>query len=286
MTSIESIVLIPVTSRIAMKTFVSLIVIAFCMTTPLSAQQMDPPDTRSKVEGLTIGVYLNGTALQVEDSEDVESGGGLSLRLGYGLNDNAMIYVAGTGAAVEHADFDDTYTLGHFDLGGRYLFGGSGSPARPFVEAALSGRAATIDDGYDSLDVGGAGATLGGGIEYFASRNLAFEAALEFMYGTFSQGRLNGGRGRISETAASPGPRPGSTWGSPGIPKEFIEAGSNPDAPVIGRSERRQHSRTREKPPEPIGRNLDRFRGASDRRCCVNRPGLMGGSVRESRSRT
>ena len=125
MTSIESIVLIPVTSRIAMKTFVSLIVIAFCMTTPLSAQQMDPPDTRSKVEGLTIGVYLNGTALQVEDSEDVESGGGLSLRLGYGLNDNAMIYVAGTGAAVEHADFDDTYTLGHFDLGGRYLFGGS-----------------------------------------------------------------------------------------------------------------------------------------------------------------
>ena len=61
------------------------------------------------------------------------------------------------------------------------------------MEAALSGRAATIDDGYDSLDVGGAGATLGGGIEYFASRNLAFEAALEFMYGTFSQGRLNGG---------------------------------------------------------------------------------------------
>ena len=35
-----------------------------------------------------------------------------------------MLYVEGTGAAVEYADYDDTYTLGHFDLGGRYLFGG------------------------------------------------------------------------------------------------------------------------------------------------------------------
>ena len=71
-----------------MKTLSAVLMFSLCMTTPLAAQMTDPPEARSKVEGLTIGVYLNGTALQVEDWRRSSRAAALSLRFGYGLNDN------------------------------------------------------------------------------------------------------------------------------------------------------------------------------------------------------
>jgi len=59
----------------------------------------------------------------------------------------------------------------------------------PFLQAAVSGRAAVWDDlirGED-LEVAGAGFTAGGGISYFFSPAWALETSLQWTFGEFSE---------------------------------------------------------------------------------------------------
>lgn len=167
--------------------------LAGTMTTTAAAQ-LDGPAPASNTQGLNLGVFLNASAAQVEDADEADRGGGLSLHLGYGLNPNIALFSRLGVAAIQSEGLeDDQFALAHFDLGLRYSFGTEAAPLRPFLQGAYSGRAASFDLGPDGmLDVRGSGFTGGGGLEYFFQPNLAFEGGLLFSFGEFDEGRLDG----------------------------------------------------------------------------------------------
>jgi hypothetical protein len=153
-----------------------------------AAQQLEAP--RSKTNGFNVGIYLNGAALQVENVDEIDSGGGLGIRFGYGFNQNLEIVVDGQAAEMSTSGSSATYTLAHFDLGARYSFGSAASAARPYFAASLSGRSASVPIGTTSLDIRGGGVGLGGGLRYFFSPSFAIDGGLGLTYGSFSEGRI------------------------------------------------------------------------------------------------
>lgn len=173
---------------IAIRAFAAAAILAGTLSTPAVAQ-------RSNTAGFNLGLSLNGTAAQVEDSDENDTGGGLSLHLGYGFSQSFQLFAQASAASIESEGFeDDQFALAHFDVGGRFSFGNTSTPIRPYVQAAFSGRAASFDLGADgTLDVRGSGLTAGGGLEYFVTPSLAIEGGLSFTFGEFNEGRLDDG---------------------------------------------------------------------------------------------
>jgi opacity protein-like surface antigen len=160
-----------------------------------AAAQLDPPvDARSNGSGFHLGVFLNGSAVKVEDSDVVESGGGGSLHLGYGFTENVSAFVRANAADIQVEDSDQSYILAHFDIGARYSFGSASAALRPFVQGAFSGRAFSLDAGSaGTLEARGPGFTAAAGLEYFFTPRVAVEAGLSYSFGEFNEGRLDGG---------------------------------------------------------------------------------------------
>lgn len=173
---------------IAIRALALAAVVAGTLSTPAVAQQ-------SNTAGLNLGLFLNGTAAQVEDSDENDTGGGLSLHLGYGFSQSFQLFARASASAIESEGFeDDQFALAHFDVGGRFSFGSTAIALRPYVQAAFSGRAASFDLGSEGqLDVRGSGLSAGGGLEYFVSPSLAIEGGLSFTFGEFNEGRLDEG---------------------------------------------------------------------------------------------
>lgn len=160
-----------------------------------AAAQIDAPGAqRSNTSGFHVGVFLNGSAVTLEDSDVVESGGGGSLHLGYGFNPNVSLFVRANAAEIQSDEGGDSYTMAHFDLGARYSFASEASALRPFIQAAVSGRAFAADLGSEgTLEARGSGFTAGAGLEYFFTPAVALEAGLSYSFGEFNEGRLGGG---------------------------------------------------------------------------------------------
>lgn len=169
------------------RTLALAIVLAGTVTAPALAQ-------RSNTDGLHLGIFLSGAAAEVEDTDETDSGAGISLHLGYGFSEAISLFARANAAAIQSEGFaDDQYTLAHFDLGARYSIGSSAAALRPFVQGAFSGRAASFELDGETLDVRGSGFTAGGGLEYFVNPTIAIEAGLAFTFGKFNEGRLDGG---------------------------------------------------------------------------------------------
>lgn len=175
------------------RSFAIAAVLAGTLSTPAAAQLDAPTALRSNTAGFNLGVFLNGSAVQLEDSDVVESGGGGSLHLGYGFNPNISMFVRLNAAEIEAEEGGGTYTMAHFDLGARYSFGSSASALRPFVQGALNGRGFAVDMGGEDLEARGPGFTAGAGLEYFFSPRVALEAGLSYSFGEFNEGRIGGG---------------------------------------------------------------------------------------------
>jgi opacity protein-like surface antigen len=155
------------------------------------AQSAAPAADNSKIHGFMVGVHLNGSAIQ-PDGGDTESGGGLGLRLGYGVSNHVTLYAEGDGASVDYANTPGSYTLAHVGLGVRGTFRGARAKLRPFVEGALMGvGAADTEDGSDVL-ISGGGLQVGGGLEYFFSRHVALDMGLTFGPGSFNKATVDG----------------------------------------------------------------------------------------------
>lgn len=145
------------------------------------------PAVRSNPTGVLFGAHLNGSALSVEDADEVESGGGLGLMVGYGFNRRVTVYLAADGASMDAAGADDAYTLGHGDLGVRIHLGGESRAALFYLDGAFSGRVARYDIAGSDLDFSGTGITLGGGLDYFFSPGFALDVGLKLTFGSFDQ---------------------------------------------------------------------------------------------------
>lgn len=167
--------------------FRSLLALSLLAATVSAAPVLAQEPTLYKTSGVQLGAYLSGTGATYDGSDETDSGSGLTLRLGYGFNERISIYAAGTGASMEQGD----YTLGHFDVGARFLV--SQARLRPYLQAAYTGRAASIDIGGETLDIRGAGPSIGGGIEYAFGRAAALDVGLNYSLGSYSEGRLGGG---------------------------------------------------------------------------------------------
>jgi len=149
---------------------------------------------RSETSGFRLNVHANGSAIKVEDSDDIENGGGLGVSLGWGFSPSLMLYATLDAANINGASGSPDYGLGHFDLGMRYSFAGTEKAWVPFLLAGLGARAAVWDN-YDSgedLSISGAGVTFGGGLSYYFSPSLALEGGLKWNVGKFTQASLGG----------------------------------------------------------------------------------------------
>jgi opacity protein-like surface antigen len=161
----------------------------------------DQPDTR----GLSIGVHLNRTAVnfQYQSSGDVLGAGG-GVTVGYGLTNRLSAFARGNMG----------YQSTQVDLGARYRFGSPTGVLRPYVEAAVTRVGASRGgSGFEARESAwGTGATIGAGVEYFVSRNLAIDAGVVHTRGRFSEGTILDGGSGVSEKFISNRLQLGVTW--------------------------------------------------------------------------
>ena len=102
---------------------------------PLAAQS-DP-------SGLQLGIHLNASAIKYEDvdeygSDDLEKGGGLGFGAGYGFNETFGIFLNFDVASMNPGD--ESYALGHGDLGLRATYG-------EYTTVSLGGESEDLDEG-------------------------------------------------------------------------------------------------------------------------------------------
>jgi hypothetical protein len=140
--------------------------------------------------GFFFGVALNGSAIVIDDEDlgesDSESGGGLSLTLGYNFTPNWGALFSLSGAAISSPDGD--YTLGHADLAARYSFAAPKRSFIPYLEAGLTGIGVVASD--EDVELSGGGVTGAAGFNYFFNRHVALDLNLRYTWGELTTVRF------------------------------------------------------------------------------------------------
>jgi hypothetical protein len=159
-------------------------------------------EAKSKTTGLLLGLHLNGTAAQYEDTDETESGGGLGFTVGYGFTPNFTLYMTADAGILEFSDWlwSGRYSMGHFDLGVRYMFANAGRTVVPYLDGAVTGRAIASEVEFilggasyrGDIDITGSGLSAGGGLEIFFSPKLALDMGLKFSVGNFNSFKIEG----------------------------------------------------------------------------------------------
>src|SRR5688572_27686086 len=149
--------------------------LALSAAATLQAQAVPDSTVLSRTQKVFIIAGPNGSAIDIEGSNEIEGGNGITLGLGYGITRYLALFVAG---AFDNLAVDQgTSAMGHFDLGVRFHFA---DPARrwiPFLDAALTGRGIVREDELfcgqttcvtRDMSMAGAGYSFGGGVLYYA----------------------------------------------------------------------------------------------------------------------
>jgi hypothetical protein len=147
----------------------------------------------SITQGFFLAPHLLGASLQAE-GDDVESGGGIGLSIGYGFSRMFSAFIAIDVAKVDIRDPEiaGNYSLGQGDLGIRVNFRDETQAAIPYLQAAFTGRVAqTTVEGFD-FEVSGPAFTIGGGLNYYFQPKLALDIGLSFSSGTFDTLKVEG----------------------------------------------------------------------------------------------
>jgi len=144
---------------------------------------------KSNTERLFLQVTLDGQSVDYREDafSETDSGGGLTLRAGWGVSPLVTLYAGVTGATIDgdtNGITDDAYSFGGGELGVRFNFR-SGRSLVPYADVALRGVAATEED--LDLEFRGGGITLGGGVAYYVTPAIAIDAGLHFGGGRFNE---------------------------------------------------------------------------------------------------
>ena len=154
---------------------------------------------QSDNRGLMLNVHVSGSSVGgTTDDAELQSGGGLGVGLGYGFTDRTVLYLNLDAASIEYdegdlVDLDDgRFDVVTLDLGLRINFGSEYQKLRPYLNTALT--AVVMGDEAEGVEVATSGGalTLGGGLQYFFTRNLAFDGALSFTTGSFTTFEFDG----------------------------------------------------------------------------------------------
>ncbi len=149
----------------------------------------------STTRGLSLGAYLQGTSLTIEGG-DVNSGGGLGLRAGYGFNRIVTGFLHIDGAKIDVPDGSDLigeWGLAHGEIGARFHFANSLRRWVPYLETSVGARAVTVKnasvEGEDanSVSFNGGAFTVGGGLNTFFNKSLSLDVSLRWTGGKFSE---------------------------------------------------------------------------------------------------
>jgi hypothetical protein len=157
-------------------------------TGPLAGQE-------STTRGWNLGFHFQGATLSVQDG-DADGGGGAGIRVGYGFNRIVTAYLEMDGIAVDSEGSDEvqaTWTLGHVDLGARFHFANALRSWVPYLDVAVGGRFAGLEDievdgvqGTD-VDVSGGAFSFGGGMYFYFKQTFAMDIGVKFSAGEFTK---------------------------------------------------------------------------------------------------
>ena len=162
--------------------------LAMTMVASARAQPLDR-SARSNTSGLSVGMHLNTAAIRSPESV-TDKGGGVGLRLSYGLNQTVAFFLAYDVATLSARLMD--YGVIHTDVGLRLSLADGTSATVPYVEGAFSGRAWNQAAYTNERAFTGNAATFGGGVQHFVNRSMALDAGLLFSHGTFTDATVNG----------------------------------------------------------------------------------------------
>lgn len=162
--------------------------LAMTMVASARAQPLDR-SARSNTSGLSVGMHLNTAAIRSPENV-TDKGGGVGLRLSYGLNQTVAFFLAYDVATLSARLMD--YGVIHTDVGLRLSLADGTSATVPYVEGAFSGRAWNQAAYTNERAFIGNAATFGGGVQHFVNRNMALDAGLLFSHGAFTDATVNG----------------------------------------------------------------------------------------------
>lgn len=147
----------------------------------------------STTRGLSLGFHLSTTTLSLEGGGPGR-GTGAGFRGGYGLNRSVTVFAELDGASIHATDpngrVSGSWALGQGDLGVRFHFANSLHRVVPWVEAALSGRVASVGgaaENGDGVNLSGSAYTLGGGLSVYLERRMALDVGLSVASGGFTE---------------------------------------------------------------------------------------------------
>jgi len=163
-------------------------VLALCAVNSVEAQE-------STTRGFNVGIHATGASLVVEDGDRSNAGGG-GLWIAYGFSRTIQLFGQADLAQfdVQDATVEGDWTLAHADLGVRVHFANSLRSWVPYLQAAVTARAVTVQNGLlndvaqaEDISLVGAGLTLGGGIVFYFNESLGLDLQLLWTGGKFTQ---------------------------------------------------------------------------------------------------
>jgi hypothetical protein len=166
----------------------ALVALGFISTTPLVAQ-------KSTTRGLHLGAHLQAASLQVQEA-DPASGGGLGVRVGYGINRIITLYLEVDGVQVEAGDpdtFAGDWSMAHADIGARIHFASTLRSWVPYVGFAVGSRVVSVDNAeaqnqdVGTVDFTGGAFSFGIGTYAYFTETVALEVGLKVSSGEFTE---------------------------------------------------------------------------------------------------
>ena len=151
----------------------------------------------STTRGFNAAFHLQGAALAVEGGE-ADTGGGAGFRVGYGVNRTVTFFLGVDGASISALNVTNVsgiWEMAHVDLGARFHFANTLRRWVPYLEVALTGRAARVGDAIvdgerapvgENVSFNGGALTLGGGIAVYFSEQFALDVGLDVSSGQFT----------------------------------------------------------------------------------------------------
>jgi hypothetical protein len=155
---------------------------------------------RANTSRFFLGISLNGSAIRFDDdSDEIDSGGGISAQLGWGFTQNFALIFDLSAAAISTDGGD--FGLGHAEIGGRWHFVSPTRALVPFLEVGYAGRAIVQEDMFYYDDFGnsysgdftlsGTGVAFGGGLQYHVTPAFALGGSMKWTVGKFTTVELD-----------------------------------------------------------------------------------------------
>lgn len=176
------------TTRSTRTTIVAQFALLLLGTTAMAPERLA---AQSTVKGFSVGAH--GAMTVVADGEKA-SANGVSLVVGYGVNERLSFHAATSGARIGATDTRDSFFQSFIDLESRFALGGAQSRWRPHLALGVSARNDHEDQPESESDDPKVrttiGATAGAGLSYFLSPSVALDGAARYTVGDANRTRV------------------------------------------------------------------------------------------------